>query len=224
VKTWVALLAMTACLQAAAGSTCPVDGFYPTSGAAGLIVDHAVADPKPEIGRHDETLWFDYVEVGGPQYTGWQSVYEVLVNRDDKGSFRVVLLRAKSGATANDPGPGVVDSRRLPAAIAERLHRGVIPILARTHYPAELLEKDPPNYIQCTDGETVYVTVEETGNRFGELVGEARPYGKNSEAGSVQALGHALRHYALRRIDERGLEAPLKLVEAHAKPDNGHAR
>ena len=224
-KTWVALLAMAACLRAVAMPACPVDGFYPTSGGGAGYIDRAVADPKPKIVRDDEELWFDFIEVDGKFEPGWHSVYEVAVFRNDQGGFRVVLLRARTGADKYSPGPGAVDLRNLPTPLAERLHRGVIPILARTHYSAELVSEEHGLVrIACTDGSWIYATVSALGGTFDELVGEARPGSKDSDAGSVQALGQALRDYALRRIDKDGLEEPIKLVEAHAKPDNEHAR
>ena len=223
-KRALALLATLACLRAMASPTCLVDDFYPTSRGGTDYVNHAVAEPWPEFVRDDEDAWFDLIEVGGRHESGWQSIYEVSMLRSDKGAFRVALLRARKGAQWNDRGEGVVDARPLPAALALRLHLAVMPILGRVHYAAELLEKGPPNRVECTDGETLYVTVANPGARFDELVGEARPYGKETEAGSVEALGHALRDYALGRIDEHGLEDPLERVEAHSKPNDEHPR
>ncbi len=221
-KSCLALLAMSACLRAPAMPLCPVDGFYPATYPR-LYIEAAVADPKPTIGRSDEALWFDFIEVDGRFEPGWQPVYEVALLRSDEGSSRIVLLRAKNGAGLNGPGPGVVDSRELPAALAERIHRGVTPILARTHYPVELVaKKRGAGRVACTDGSWIYATVSALDGQFDELVGEARPGSRDSDAGAVLALGQALRDYALHRIDGDALEAPLKLVESHARPDNEH--
>ncbi|MCK9688282.1 hypothetical protein [Scleromatobacter humisilvae] len=223
-KSCLALLAASACLRAAAMPPCPVDGFYPATNPR-LYIEAAVADPKPTIGRNDEELWFDFIEVDGRSEPGWQPVYDVALLRGDQGRFRIALLRAKSSAQLNGPGPGVVDSRDLPPALAERIHRGVTPILARTHYPAELVDKKRgAGRTACTDGSWIYATVSALDGQFDELVGEARPGSKDSDAGAVLALGQALRDYALHRIDEDALEAPLKLVESHARPDNEHER
>ena len=223
-KSSLAVMAMTACLRATAAPVCPMGDFYPASYVRSSI-DAAVADPKPEIVHDDEHLWFDFIEAGVTIEPDGFGVYEVTVLREDKGGFRVSLLRLKAGASDDFPRPGVVDSRDLPAPLAERLHRGVIPVLARTRYPASLVQLEPR--FECMGGGSrLYATVADFGSWFNELAGEAKPAGvkKDSDVGSVQALGQALRDYALRRIDADALEEPLKLVEARAKPEKEHER
>jgi hypothetical protein len=217
----VAVVAVTACLQATARPVCPIDDFYPASNPRPNIAS-VVADPKLEIVHDDEQLWFDFIDVDVKAGPGWMWVYEVTVLRNDKGSFRVNLLRARSDKPDGSSGTGVMDSRDLQSTLAERLHRGLIPILARTHYEASFVNADLR--FECMGGSSMFATVAEVHGGFTELTGEARPNSKDSDPGSVQAMGRALRDYALHRIDEDGLEEPLKLVEAHARPDNEHAR
>jgi hypothetical protein len=220
VKARIALLAMAACVKATAMPLCPVDGFYPSSGAASSYVRGAVSDSEAHWARDDEDPWFDYIEVGGRNEPGWHPVYEVAVVRSARGDFRVLLRRSRDPDRTHAPTPGVVDARELPAALARRAHRGVTLILARTHYPADLLEKRLPRDVACTDGSWIYATVSALDGRLTELVGEARPASKATEAGAVQALGQALRDYALRRVEGTDLEAALKGVEVHARPDD----
>ena len=220
-KTWVAVVAVTACLQAAARPVCPIDDFYPASNPRPDIAS-VVADPKPEIVHDDEHLWFDFIDIDVKAGPGWSWVYEVTMLRNDKGGFRVNLLRARPANPDGSPGAGVTDSRDLQSTLAERLHRSVIPILTRTHYDASFVNWNAR--FECMGGSSLFATVGEVHGGFTELTGEARPSSKDSDPGSVQAMGRALHDYALRRIDEDGLEEPLKLVEAHAKPDNEHAR
>ena len=220
-KTWLALLATTACLQAAARPVCPTDDFYPASNPRPDIAS-AVADPKPEIVHDDEQLWFDFIDIDVKAGPGWSWAYEVTVLRNDKGGFRVNLLRARVANPDGSPGAGVTDSRDLQATLAERLHRNLVPILARTHYAASFVNADLR--FECMGGSSLFATVAGVHGGFTELSGEARPSSEDSDPASVQAMGRALHDYALHRIDEVGLEEPLKLVEAHANPDNDHAR
>ncbi len=219
-KTGLALIAMSACLRAGAMPVCPIDDFFPASNTRADI-DSVVADPKPEIVHDDERLWFDYIEVGVRIQPGGPGIHEVTVLRNDNGRFRVSVLRARTGPGDGIPSPGVVDSRDLPATLAERLHRGVMPILARTHYAAPLVGREAR--ITCMGGSWFFATVADLPGRYSELTGEARPAAgrQDSDVGSVQALGQALRDYALRRIDADGLEDPLKGVEARAEPGEG---
>ena len=118
------------------------------------------------------------------------------------------------------PSGMVIDSRDLQSSLAQRLHRGLIPILARTHYAAAFVNADLR--FECMGGSSMFATVAEVHGGFTDLTGEARPSRKDSDPGSVQAMGQALHNYALHRIDEDGLEEPLKLVEAHARLDTEH--
>jgi hypothetical protein len=224
VKRWLALLAMTACLRAAAAPVCPMGEFYPASYVR-TSIDSAVAEPKPELVHDHEQRWFDVVEEAVRVDSDLFGVYEVVVVHKDDGTFRVGVLRLKPGTGDDSPRSGVVDSRDLPAPFAERVHRGVIPILARTHYPAPMVQSRPR--FECMGGfSRIYATVADIDSWFRELTGEGKPAGvkKESDVGSVETLAQALRDYALRRIDADGLEEPLKLVEARAQPDNEHPR
>ena len=214
-KTFLALLAMTACLRVEAGSGCRKEDFFPASDTRANI-DAIVADPKPEIDRDDEQPWFEFIDVGEKPEPGWRWVYEVSVLRSTAGAFRVSLLRARLPEHDNDPTPGVVDSRELPAALALRLHHGVIPLLSRTHYPQELVTR-PPRVV-LMGGSWFFATVSQLDGHFGELTGEGKPCDRDTDAGSVRELGRALHDYALHRIDAGGLEAPLERVEANARP------
>lgn len=218
-KACLGLAAACAATTAAAAAPCDVDGFYPSSGGGRVFMEATIADPQPRIGHAGDTAWFDLVEVGGIVTPGWHAVFEVSLLRGAAGPFTVVLVRAKVGAGLNGPGPAVVDSRALPEAVADRLHRALLPVLARTHYPAGLVKAHDPARIACSDGARVYATVSAVGGAFDALAGEARPGAKDTDAGAVQALGRALREYALGHLDADDLEQALELVEARARPD-----
>ncbi len=216
-RTCLVVMAMTACLQASARPVCPIGDFYPATNPRTVL--DSVADPKPEIVHDHEELWFELFQVSAHFEPGVPAIFQVSVIREDKGGFRVSLLRP--GAVQDDdvPSPGVVDSRDLPAPVAERLHRGLIPILARTHYEAAMVNREAR--VLCMGGAPMFATVAGIDRGFDRLSGEAWTGGKertDSDVGAVEALGQALQDYALRRIDVDGLEEPLELVEARAKP------
>ena len=220
-KSLLVPLLMTACLRATATPVCPMGDFYPASHVRDSV-DSALADPKPEMVRAHERLWFDFIEVG---LTNAPWIYEVAVVREDDGGFHVGLLQPKAAMDDEGPRPGVVDLRELPAPLAERLHRSVIPILARTRYDAALVQSRAHFECMCCSSQ-IYATVADIDSWFHSLTGEAmpQPWNKDSDAGTVQTLGQALRDYALRHIDAAGLEKPLEQVEAHAKPDKEKER
>ncbi len=212
-----AMLLALACGQASALPDCSLGEFSPIADYHAQL-DASIIPPLPRIAAPEEDAYFDYVEVDGRHEPGYYPVYEASVLKSEAGTYRVVLVRVTDDHRDDRRGGAVVHDRALPASLALRLHRGVVPILARTHYAPEHVQETRSNTSAlCLDGEWIQVLVGDIGG-YSELVGGAWAPPRDSEAGAVEALGRALRAFVEHRIGADGLDAPLAAVEAHAKP------